>query len=177
MESEFSKPAVPDEHERIYGCPVTFSKQDNRLFFRKDFLITPVMSHDRSLYVLFRQILHERETVLSESMTFVEKVRRAVIHDFKGQVPPVEVIASHLNFSNRSFQRKLEGENTSYRQIANEIKKELTLTLLRSPHHTTGEIAKVLGYTDPSSFHAAFKSWTNETPTRWRERNDIRSPK
>jgi AraC-like DNA-binding protein len=166
---------LSEAYARVFGCPVSFSKGETRLFFRKDFLTTLVMSHDKSLYALFRQILHERESVLSDSISFVEKVRRTVIGDFKGQVPSMEVIASYHNLSSRSFQRKLANENTSYRKLTNEIKKELTLMLLKSPHHSTSEIAKVLGYTEAGAFHTAFKSWTNETPATWRARNNVES--
>jgi AraC-like DNA-binding protein len=60
--------------------------------------------------------------------------------------------------------------------VSNEVKKELTLALLRSPIHSTREIARVLGYTEPTAFHAAFKSWMNETPAKWRERHNINVP-
>ena len=174
-ELEFPKPRIAAEYDRALQCPVNFSKDFNRLFYKKDFLIVPVLNYDKSLYALFSKILSEREILLSEDISFVENVKQVVINGFKGQVPPIDVMASHFNLSSRSFQRKLENENSNYRLLSNEIKKELTLALLKSPYHSTGEIAKVLGYTEPTAFHAAFKSGMNETPAKWRERNNIKS--
>lgn len=174
-ELEFPKPRIAAEYDQALQCPVSFSKEFTRLFYKRDLLTVPVLNYDKSLYALFSKILHEREVLLSENISFIEKVRQVVINDFKGQVPPIDVIASHFNLSSRSFQRKLENENSNYRLLSNEIKKELTLALLKSPYHSTGEIARVLGYTESTAFHAAFKSWMKETPAKWRERNNIKS--
>lgn len=81
---------------------------------------------------------------------------------FKGQIPTVEEAAAAMNMTVRTLQRKLTEEQTSFRQIANEVKKEISLQLMKNANLT--EVADVLGYSDLPAFRRAFKSWTKSTP-------------
>lgn len=165
------KPATAAEYERIFQCPVKFSAGANRLIFDTDMPSIPIPAADRNLYVMFNQLLQAKVNELSESITFVEQVKRVIMSDFKSVVPAVDAIASQMNMSSRSFQRKLEAEGKSYREISEEMKKELTLALLRNPKYNASEISRALGYTEPAAFRLAFKRWTSETPAAWRRKN------
>jgi AraC-like DNA-binding protein len=165
------KPATASEYEKIFQCAIKFSAPANRLTFSKDMPSTPILSADKSLYATFSQLLNLKIAEHSISTTFVEEVKRVLMSDFQSVVPAIEVIASHMNMSSRSFQRKLEAEGSSYRAISEEIKKELTLALLKNPKYNSNEISRALGYAEPAAFRLAFKRWMDETPAQWRKRN------
>ncbi len=165
------KPADASEFERIFKCEVRFSAPSNRITFPKNFLDTPILTADQSLYATFSQLLNDKANALAGSTSFIEQVKGVIMSDFKSVVPAVDVIASHMNMSGRSFQRKLEGEGRSYREISEEIKKELTLALLKNPKYNSTEISRALGYTEPAAFRLAFKRWMDETPAQWRKKN------
>jgi AraC-like DNA-binding protein len=40
---------------------------------------------------------------------------------------------------------------------------------LLDPSRTIGEVGWLLGYSEPSAFHRAFRRWTGTTPQRFRE--------
>jgi AraC-like DNA-binding protein len=164
-------PATISEYERIFQCPIKFSAQVNRLTFGADLPKLPILSADKNLYVMFSNLLQAKVTELAESITFVEQVKRTIMSDFKSVVPAVDVIASHMNMSSRSFQRKLEAEGKTYREISEEMKKELTLALLKNPKYNSSEISRALGYAEPAAFRLAFKRWMDETPAQWRKKN------
>lgn len=167
-------PAATAEYERVFQCPVKFSARANKLVFDKSMPVIPILGADKSLYAAFSQLLDEKAAEHAVNITFVEQVKHVMMSDFKGQVPPIEVIASHMNMSSRSFQRKLEGEESSYRIISEDVKKELTLALLRNPKYNSREISRALGYADPAAFRLAFKRWMSETPAQWRKRNNVK---
>jgi AraC-like DNA-binding protein len=83
---------------------------------------------------------------------------------FKGQIPTVEDAADGLGITVRTLQRKLAEEQTSFREIASEVKKELALHLMKNRPGTITEVAEVLGYNDLPAFRRAFKGWTKSTP-------------
>jgi len=168
------KPAAASEYERIFQCPVKFSSQANRLTYGLEMPNIPVLSADKNLYAMFSQLLQAKATELASSISFVEQVKRVIMSDFKSVVPAVDVIASQMNMSSRSFQRKLEAEGKSYREISEEMKKELTLALLKNPKYNSSEISRALGYTEPAAFRLAFKRWMDETPAQWRRKNLVK---
>jgi AraC-like DNA-binding protein len=169
------KPSTAEEYEKIFKCAIKFSAPANRLTFHKDMPSTPVLSADRSLYATFSQLLSLKTAELATSTTFAEEVKGVLMSDFKSVVPAIEVIASHMNMSSRSFQRKLEAEGSSYRAISEEIKKELTLALLKNPKYNSNEISRALGYAEPAAFRLAFKRWMDETPAQWRKGNMVKT--
>jgi AraC-like DNA-binding protein len=101
--------------------------------------------------------------------TFGDQVKKMISTDFKGQVPPIEVIASRMNMTARSFQRRLQEEGQSYRNISSQLRKEFAMQLLNTSHSKMEEIAEVLGYSEASAFRRAFKTWTDTSPTKMRK--------
>jgi AraC-like DNA-binding protein len=72
--------------------------------------------------------------------------------------------------SPRTLQRRLHEENTSHQQLLDELRRELAQRYLREPTIAIGETAFLLGFSEPSAFHRAFKRWTGTTPGTFRRR-------
>jgi AraC-like DNA-binding protein len=54
--------------------------------------------------------------------------------------------------------------------ILDEFRRDLALRYLADPKIAVTEVAYLLGYSEPSPFHRAFKRWTGVTPTEARKR-------
>ena len=80
----------------------------------------------------------------------------------------LESIARELRVSRRTLQRRLSERGTNFQQLLQGIKYELAKHLLADKKLSVIEIAFLLGYGDPSTFSAAFKSWHGHTPTEYR---------
>ncbi|MCE7064921.1 AraC family transcriptional regulator [Dyadobacter sp. CY326] len=165
-ELAYSSPVPKADYERVLQCQITFGGKRNVLYFPKEFAEFPLVSYDESLYMSFAEILRTKHAVIMQQAQFAEQVRQAIIKDFYGKMPPLEVIAAHMNVSERSFQRKLQQEDESYRSVGAKIKQELAFNLLKNTNATMHAISEVLGYTEPSAFHRAFKSWTQTSPAQ-----------
>jgi AraC-like DNA-binding protein len=83
-----------------------------------------------------------------------------LLSQFGSQIPPVEVVAARMNMSVRTFQRRLAEEKITFRQVTNELRKELALSLMGNGSSRKADIADMLGYADLSSFQRAYKNWT-----------------
>jgi AraC-like DNA-binding protein len=126
-------------------------------------MATPIISYDKSLYSFFNLLLAEKQQALAQQRSISEEIKEVLLRQFGGQIPPIEVVAAHMNMSLRTFQRRLAEEKITFRQVTNELRKELAFSLLDNCHFKKADVAQLLGYADLSSFQRAFKNWT-KTP-------------
>jgi AraC-like DNA-binding protein len=80
----------------------------------------------------------------------------------------IDCIAGDMNVSRRTLQRRLKERDGNFQQLLQQVKSTLARKYLEDRSLSIIEIALLLGYADPSSFSAAFKSWTGSTPTEYR---------
>jgi len=69
-------------------------------------------------------------------------------------------MATLLSISERHMNRKLAEQGKSFRAVADQVKMECALELLKERGATQGSLASYLGYSDGSAFAKAFKRWT-----------------
>lgn len=165
-ELAYQSPLPRSEYEQMLKCPVSFGKAQNRVIFEGALAEMPLISADESLYASFAKILRDKCTSSGQSARFSEQVKTVITRDFGGKIPSLEIIAAHMNVSDRSFQRRLQQDGESYRSLAAEMKKELAVNLLQNTDATVHAISEVLGYAEASAFHRAFKNWTQTSPVR-----------
>jgi AraC-like DNA-binding protein len=110
------------------------------------------------------------EQVLSEvnhAGGIAADVRRVLIEQ-PGRYPNIEAIAERLSMHPRALRRRLEAEDTSYRELLAEVRTRLAIEYLRKTAMTNEEIANRLGYSDAANFRHAFIRWTGKSPSDFR---------
>lgn len=146
------------EYQRVFGYDVQFNGTSNQLVFAKEVLLTPIVSHDKSLFTFFEQILKEKKTYRRQSLT--DQIKHIIRTSAHRQIPSLEAIAAQLHMTSRTLQRKLAEEGISFRSITASVQKEMATELFRIRGNAT-QVAGMLGYSDPSAFRRAFKKWSN----------------
>ena len=73
--------------------------------------------------------------------------------------------------SERSLQRHLAEEGSSYQQLLNDTRRQLAERYLQDGQLPATEIALLLGYSEPSVFFRAFRQWSGMTPGEYRQRH------
>ena len=76
-------------------------------------------------------------------------------------------ITKHLGSTDRTLQRQLANEKTTFQILLSESRQAKAKTLLKNKL-SIQEISNLLGYADISHFSRAFKKWTNMTPSNYR---------
>ena len=84
--------------------------------------------------------------------------------------PKRDAVAQALCLSQRTLQRRLQEEGTSFQQLLDDTRRELVVQYLAQPNLTLLEIAYLLGFADPSNFFRAFRRWFASTPGEYRAR-------
>jgi AraC-like DNA-binding protein len=78
-----------------------------------------------------------------------------------------------MGMSRSTFQRVLKQENTSYQEILDKVRLDLAIRYLSKSNLQPSKISSLVGFSDPKSFHRAFKTWMKKTPEEYRaQQND-----
>ena len=65
----------------------------------------------------------------------------------------------------------LRSEGATFNAIVKEIRSELAARYLSDPDLSISEVGFLLGYSEPSAFQRAFRSWYSCTPSEFRIRH------
>jgi AraC-like DNA-binding protein len=166
LQIEFCHPrrGPPGEHERFFGCPISFEMGEDAIVFPSSVSAQPARQPDPTLNALLQRHLEELSRKVPRTERVVDQVEGAIIAELgKGQ-PTMTEIARHLGLSSRSLQRRLAEEGTTFREVLQRVRERLARSYLRAPGVTIAEVAFLLGFADVPTFHRAFRGWTGKTP-------------
>ena len=101
--------------------------------------------------------------------SLIDQVQNIIAGEFRGGDPSLERVADALSLTPRTLQRKLRELGTSHNELVDQMRRQLAMRYLREPEMAICEVAYLLGFSEASSFHRAFKRWTGVTPKDFRE--------
>ncbi len=97
-------------------------------------------------------------------------VRRFIASSLAVGEPTIGEAAAAADLTRRTLQRRLKDAGYTYRQLVEEVRFGTAIRLLVRPGTNLVGIARALGYSDPAHFTRAFRRWTGETPSAFRQR-------
>ena len=175
---ELTRPAEPENRfEQYFGCPVKYCTTRDALILRAADLELPFVTHNDELLQMlapqFEQELKEGRT----KQSILGQVKWVLKRLLAGSRPDLFMVAKELGMSERTLQRRITDEGTTFRQLLNETRHELVRQYLGNESVEITEAAFLVGYEDPNSFYRAFRSWEGKTPAEWRAANQRRKSK
>jgi len=102
--------------------------------------------------------------------SFTNKVKLTMLSMSDPQLPTIQTISRALHLTPRTVQRRLSEENSNFRTLSEDLKKQVCTYMLRHKGYTLSSIAHLLGYSEPAAFNHAFKKWFAHNPEKIRER-------
>ena len=98
----------------------------------------------------------------------VQQVKSIILDNLPdGQVTD-KLVASELNLSERSMQRRLKEHKTTFRSLLDGVREMVAKQYIENPVNRMSDIAFLLGFSEQSAFSRAFKKWTGKTPVEYR---------
>lgn len=167
---EFSTHSIGDLQllEDYFGCRIQLGTNCNRLTIHRADLDRPFVSYNAELLEILTPVLEQslNEQVRRPSIT--ETVKWIMKRSLTGGRPDIPAIASELGLSDRTLQRRLTEEGTSFKHLLTKVRHEQAKEYLADPSLDIKEVAFLIGYEDQSSFYRAFHLWEGTTPLKWR---------
>jgi AraC-like DNA-binding protein len=80
----------------------------------------------------------------------------------------LSVIAEHLSTQERTLQRRLAERGASFDGLIEEARRDLADRLLVEAKMPLSQVARMLGYSEQSSFNRAFGRWFGSSPLKRR---------
>ncbi len=166
-------PADPEPYRQVFQAPLQFDAEHYGLLFELADLEAPLPSANESLAQLHDRFAGEYLARFSGSRV-AHQARQVLCRLLPQGEPRRDTVAQALHLSERTLQRRLQDERTSFQQLLDDTRRELAEQYLAQPNLTLLEIAYLLGFADPSNFFRAFRRWFGSTPGEYRAALDSR---
>lgn len=157
-------PADPAQVERTYGCPVRFHADAAVLRLHREVFDLPVRSHDAALFQYLSRHAQELSGQVPDSQKLSDRLRVYLLEHVGSEVPSARAVAKRFALSERTLHRRLSDEGTTFASVLEQSREQLAKRYLRDPSLTLDEVAFLLGYSEASTFHRAFRRWTGSSP-------------
>ena len=152
----------------LVGCPVRFEQAANQIVFDSEFLDAAPKLGNRTTYPSVIARCDDLLADLASRSGAAGKIRSALLSDVASR-PTFATVAEMLKTTPRTLRRQLRLQNTSFRQLSDELRVHVALRYLRETKMTVEDIAFALGFSDPANFRHAFRRWTGKTPQEYRQ--------
>lgn len=160
----------PDDANRFgefFSAPVTFSQPENAMWLESAMVQEALTSANPELVRVNDQVVTDYLARLDRGDISMRVRSKLIEHLPSGKFNEGE-IASAINVSKRSLQRKLGEQGMSFTQLLEETRRDLSRDYVRDPQHSFNEIAFLLGFAEPGNFSRAFKRWYGKSPSQYR---------
>ena len=77
-------------------------------------------------------------------------------------------IAAMLNFSPRTYRRRLDDADNSYQKLLDQVRAEHATRYLQTTRLPLSSIAYMVGFNDSSNFRRAYIKWTGRAAREFR---------
>jgi AraC-like DNA-binding protein len=159
-----SRPSCASDFDAYFGTPVEFSSDELSL-------LLPAAETEAELSTANTTMARACDHIIDEYLArldhthVVNRVRAHLVESMPSGRVRENDTAQSLNMSVRSLQRKLKQEDTTFKDVLDETRRELSLSYIKDKHTSIKEITYLLGYSDPANFSRAFKRWTGMSPS------------
>lgn len=159
-------------HRRFFRGDIRFSAGANSMMISAADGARRLVGADEALAVIVRRrldkVLADRDATASGSLG--SQVRRMLVEGLGHATVTPDSAAASLHMSRRTLSRRLAGEQTSFRELLDEVRSEFARALLMDRSLSVADVAFFLNYSEPAAFHRSFRRWTGQTPSDYRAR-------
>ena len=168
VEFVYPVPEDPALYAAVFGCLVSFNSSGNSMLFAEADMAAPLPTSNATLAELHERFAGDYLEHFDHAQTSY-RAREVIIRRLPDGEPRRDEVARELRMSERTLQRRLEGEATSFLQLLDETRHELAEQYLGRLHLSLAQAAYLLGFADQSSFFRACRRWFNLPPGQYRD--------
>ena len=153
-------------YRQAFAVDLRFNAEQTAAVLDATRLDQPLSSADPGLHGA--ALARARALGHASELDIVSRLRRFLrVALLRGKVSANQ-ISVQLGMSRRTLHRRLDAEGVHYQEILDETRCGFAQQLLADTTLRIGEIATIVGYTDPSALTRRFIRWTGVPPNEWR---------
>ncbi len=154
-----------------FKCPILFNQAHNFMTYKTTDLETRTAKADVSINkFLIERVQEETKGIESSSIKIVSDVERLIKDALPSGIPNIIQIGKHMGMSSRTLTRRLSENGITFRELIMRTQEKMSKDLLKNTSSSVGEIAFQTGFSEQSAFNRAFKRWTGQSPTSFRQK-------
>ncbi len=158
-----------DPYQQFFGCAVEFDARVYSMRYALAGLRQPMIATERRAEARLLELAESELRLVAPKLTVAvgEQVRIAMEEQER---PARASIAKRLGMGDRTFQRRLYDEGTTFRAVVDQERRNVALSMLREPGCRVVDVAVAVGFDDATSFTKAFRRWTGKSPSNYQAR-------
>lgn len=157
-----------DQLELFAGVPIQYEMENNLTLYDRMFAEKRLASGNSELARVNEEVVVKYLTSIDRGST-VMRVKASLIELMPSGQISEDTVASGLNMSQRTLQRKLSDEQTSFSAIYKSIRQEMASTYIKDSHMSMTEISYLLGFSEQANFTRAYRRWYGTSPSAARQ--------
>ncbi len=167
--------AFPDngrgaDYSALFNAQVQFDADHNALVFDRAELYAPLEGRSSDLTSMADRVLSEYLDALSPNAVSTA-VRKLLLQLLPTGHASQDEISRKMNMSRSTLQRRLQSEDTNYRDLLEDTRRTLAMEYVRENKHPLSYVAFLLGFSDQSNFSRAFRRWTGLSPKAYQDQS------
>ncbi|MFA9219188.1 MAG: AraC family transcriptional regulator ligand-binding domain-containing protein [Sphingomonadaceae bacterium] len=163
VEYAFPEPANAHVYAETFGCPVKFGMPHNVMEFADADLVMALPPNPPLENGAGQPML--ASLARAEPPTFSAKVQALLASLLPKGPPHRDDVAAQLMMSERTLQRRLAEEGTSFTNLVDDTRRELARQSLSCGELSLKMLSFQLGFSEPSAFYRACKRWFGMAPS------------
>lgn len=165
---EFDEPVNSKDFRQFLSAECEFRYRCTGLVVPLKALQSPLIQNEANLKEFLINSPLDLVSKPIDLESYSGKVRRLIGRDFSVSAPGLEEVAENLHMTPQTLRRRLKDEGTNFQEIKDNLRRDLAIHYLNTSSQSVQEIAEILGFSETSNFHRAFKKWTGATPRKYR---------
>jgi AraC-like DNA-binding protein len=163
VEYTFPEPANAHVYAETFGCPVKFNMPHNVMEFADADLVMALPPNPPLQDGAGQPML--ASLARAEPPTFSARVQALLASLLPKGPPHRDDVAAQLMMSERTLQRRLAEEGTSFTNLVDDTRRELARQSLSCGELSLKMLSFQLGFSEPSAFYRACKRWFGMAPS------------
>lgn len=170
----FTAPSYSKEYKALfYGAPIDYEQDFNQIEIDTRYLGLEIV---QSPETLDQYLLGTNLSLLYQPKNYrviSDQVRQWLEKNIRqgNYQATLKEASKHFQMSQQVLHRRLQAEDLSFKEIKMQTRRDIAINLLFADKYKIEEIATLVGFSEPSAFIRAFKSWTGTTPFNYRQEN------
>lgn len=160
-------PASQRELRRFFGCGLSFGDAFDGLRFPEAFLDTPARTSDPALLNILKQYADDCLARDTGRSSWTGRTRRLIASSLSTGRASIDDVAQALSMTPRTLQRRLADEGKQFSDLVEDTRRDLAVEYLRDVRLSLSDAAFLVGYSDLTAFHRAFRRWFGQTPLEY----------